>query len=461
MKILLANSPVVKYNGEFKNIEYKLKINKLYKKLKTILGKGLYNILPLPFKSGFEYGVRAGSRWPYSLKDIKIDGKHGGAPYPFIMGYSAAILKNNGFDVEMLDAVVSGIHSYKKFLKIVKKSKADIVILECSTPTINIDLYLANEISKFCDVALAGPHLTDLITIDLMKNNPNIKYFLKGEYILSSLKMAQTLQKGIYENEVVKNINDIPFPYRDYCDAEKYFDPTMPTAKPQLQIYASKGCPFKCKYCVWPQVMYKGNVTLREPKLIAQEIRENVEKYGYKSIFFDDDTFNIGNERISELCDYLKEIGLPWTMMGRLDCSPDWLFDKMVACGCVGMRFGVESFNIDVLKNINKGLERIDFLKTIKHLSESYPDLYIHLTMMKNLPGQTEEIHQNDMKILKELGYSIDNIKRSYQLASCVPFPGTQLYKELVEKYGEERLKNWEKYNGATNTIMMDFCNEK
>ena len=125
--------------------------------------------------------------------------------------------------------------------------------------------------------------------------------------------MAQTQMEGIYESEIVEDLDSIPFPYRNYCGADKCFEVTMPTPKPQLQIYASKGCPFKCKFCMWPQTMYKGNVAKRSPKKVAQEIKENVEKYGYKSVFFDDDTFNIGTERISELCDYLKEIGLEKT----------------------------------------------------------------------------------------------------------------------------------------------------
>lgn len=453
MKILLVNPPVVRYDNEFKNIETATSARNILDKLKKPLGNGFYNFFKkIFFNKEFRYGVRAGSRWPWTTNH-PLTSPH----FPFFMAYSAALLKQNGFEINIIDAIADKTVSYNKFFKQVKAQKADIVIVECSTPTIDIDLWVAENISKFTDVALAGPHLTGKITPELKAQNPHIKYFLKGEYILSSLKMAQTLKEGIYEGEVVKDLNLIPFPYRDYKNAEKYFDPSMPTAQPQLQIYGSKGCPFKCKFCMWPQTMYKGNVSLRDPKLIAQEIRENVEKHGYKSILFDDDTFNIGNERISELCDYLKEIGLPWTMMGRLDCSPDWIYDKMVDCGCVGMRFGVESFNLDVLKSINKGLERVDFQKTLAYISQKHPQLDIHLTMMKNMPGQTDEIHQEDMRILNELGYSVENTHRSYQLASCVPFPGTKLYEEMVEKQGEDAMNDFSKYDGGKDTIMTDM----
>jgi len=140
-------------------------------------------------------------------------------------------------------------------------------------------------------------------------------------------------------------------------------------------------------------------------------------------------------------------------MMGRLDCSPDWLFDKMVDSGCVGMRFGIETFDIDTLKKINKGIERVDFKKTLKHLSESYPSLYLHVTMMKDLPGQTEEIHQSDMKILQDLGFSAENVYRSFQVSACAPFPGTKMYEDLVKEKGE-LLQDFSRYDGHQVTVM-------
>lgn len=124
--------------------------------------------------------------------------------------------------------------------------------------------------------------------------------------------------------------------------------------------------------------------------------------------------------------------------MGRLDCSPIWLFEKMIKCGCVGMRFGVESFDKGVLKSINKGLENVNFLETIRELSSKYPRIMIHLTMMKDIPGQTKEVHNKDMKILKEMGYEEvrgfpfrSNKYRHFQCSSCEPFPGTKMHADL------------------------------
>lgn len=454
-KIIFVNSPVIRYKNQVvidfsvekvKRIRFlcwmkKMRVPKIIERVYNHIFFSIGNI---------QFGQRAGSRWPFTGKK-----PYSALNFPFIMNYAVSYLRANEYEASILDAVADECLSYSNFIKTLKKQKPDIVVLECSTPTIDIDLLMAKEISKFAEVALAGAHLS-LKCNEVQQQAPFVKYFLKGEYIISSLKMAKTKKKGIYESEVVKDIDSIPFPFRNYKSAYKYYDPSMSSQFPQLQIWGSKGCPFRCTFCMWPQAMYHGIVSLRNPKKIAEEIRENLKKVNYKSIFFDDDTFNLGTERISKLCDELKKIGLPWTMMGRLDCSPEWLLEKMINCGCVGMRFGVETFDKEVLKNVNKGLENTNFLETIKNLSKKYSKTMLHLTMMKNLPGQTKEIHLRDMKILKEMGYEEvrgfpfkSNKYRHFQCSTCVPFPGTKMHTDL-KLDGKETIKDYISYNGAS-----------
>lgn len=454
MKVLFVNAPVIRSENSAPENNFKIDGFIFKPSYKKIPGAWrLFNFLHNNFGLGrdIRYGVRAGSRWPFTMSTPMYY-----APFPFFLTYAAAYVKSKGHDVDVIDAVANDEYSYSIFLEAVKEQKPDIVVMECSTPTIDIDLWIASEISKFTDVALAGPHIDDKAE-EIQHSHPQIKYLLRGEYTYSIMTVIGSLKPGIYASEFVTDLDSVPFPYRNYKGADKHYDPSMPTPRPQLQIYAGKGCPFKCTFCQWPQVMYGRNVTLRSPQLIIQEIKEGIELHDYKSIFFDDDTFNMGNARISGLCDELKKIGLPWTMMGRLDTSPEWLYDKMVESGCVGMRFGIETFNLEVLKNVKKGIERKDFKKILEHITNKHPQLMIHLTMMKDMPGQTDEIHNEDMNILKSLGYSTSNIYRSFQLSRCAPFPGTEMYKDLTKKHGDNVLHEYKLYDGGQDTVMKDL----
>ena len=48
-------------------------------------------------------------------------------------------------------------------------------------------------------------------------------------------------------------------------------------------------------------------------------LRDLVGRYGYRSIYFDDDTFNLGNSHVVRMCEVMARIGLPWSAMCRAD----------------------------------------------------------------------------------------------------------------------------------------------
>lgn len=452
MKVLFVNPPCVRSEGSNPGNNFRLDGIPIPNWIRGIRG-GTRLWLASGLGGTIRYGVRAGSRWPWSLPAPTW----GSPNYPFMMGYAAAQVASAGHVVTIFDSVAEQEYHYARFLRRVRDWQPDLIVQECSTPTIDIDIWLSKALSEIAPLALGGPHLSDTAVLnELRQNNPHIRFFLQGEYANGALELVSTMRPGVYPVSVVADVDAIPFAFRDFPAATRYFEPTMPTARPQLQVYGSKGCPFKCTFCVWPQAMYQKKVSLRAPEKIAEEIRSAVASGGYRSILFDDDTFNMGTPRISRLCDLLKEIGLPWTMMGRIDISPDWLYEKMIDSGCVGMRFGIETFDLDVLARVKKGIERKDFRAALERLCRDYPDLMLHITMMRDMPGQTEEAHQRDMSIIRGLGFTERDMRRSYQLSRCAPFPGTELYYQLKSAGHEGVLGDFAKYDGSRDTVMKE-----
>lgn len=442
-------------------------------------------------------GPNAGSRWPWTNP-----GHSSYACFPFFMAYAVSYLQQHGVDAKFYDGVALKHWDYEKVRASIAEFKPDILFLETSTPlfgTIKQFAIWAKE--KFpARIVLVGPHIQAFA--NELVNEPFVDHCVVGEYEKPALdivlKGAQA--KPIYVYDHLEDINlfngDNFLPFRSMDSLHNYWDPSMNTSRVQLTVSTSRGCPFKCTYCQWPKVMNNGQYRNRQPALVIDEIKIVIQEYrrhratlqvngtavrsfgqralrklGYMtegimgrkllddtqpispeigSIFFDDDTWNLGTRRITELCHGLKEIGLPWTMMGRIDTTSLEIYDLMVESGCVGMRFGVESFNQRLLDNTKKNLDARKSYENIKYLITRFSGLEFHFTTMKNLPGETDEDWQNDLGILcelKTLGERSNNVIH-WQNSDCIAFPGTELWEELVFLGKGAMLSDFDLYDG-------------
>ncbi len=402
-------------------------------------------------------GPNAGSRWPWSAPGNSF---HGYAPFPFWLAWAANYVKSHGFDVELYDGVALQHNSIQRVKKALEEIKPDVIFYDVSTPTYEINNEIASWAKDYFDCVnvFCGPHMK--VYAEKCILDEHVDHCVIGEYDIPALDICRDPKKAkkIYTYEHLTNIDTLPngdnfLPLRPYEYIGNYYDPSMNTPRIQLTVCTSRGCPFKCTYCQWPKVINNGEYRARKPELVLEEIQEVKNKLNgsLKSIFFDDDTWNLGKKRIEILCDGLKKIGLPWTMMGRIDTSSTEMYKKMVDSGCVGMRFGVETFNQELSNNVKKRLNVVTAQDNLKYIVSNFKNMEFHFTTMKNLPGEKNESWLKDQQILKEL-QSIgekNNNTVHWQISDCIPFPGTELWEEMVKMGYGERLNNFSLYDGT------------
>jgi radical SAM superfamily enzyme YgiQ (UPF0313 family) len=140
-------------------------------------------------------------------------------------------------------------------------------------------------------------------------------------------------------------------------------------------------------------------------------------------------------------------------MMGRIDTAPLATYDLMVESGCVGMRFGVESFNQKLLDNSKKHLNAQKSYDNIKYLITRFSNLEFHFTTMKNMPGETDEDWKRDQELLHSL-QTLGRQNRNrvhWQNSDCIAFPGTELWEEMIALGKGRELENFELYDGGVH----------
>ena len=415
-------------------------------------------------KSGY-YGVRAGSRWPHFEEK-----HHEYMPFPFFLAYAAAVLEEADQEVLLVDGIAEGIRE-KDFIQRIASFGPKLIILEVSTISIDVDLSLVKDLRKMVGkdtkIGLVGLHAY-MYEKAFLEENPIVDFVLIGEYEYTLKELVERLEKvralegvpGLIFRDsggkVVANqrrppiadLDDLPWPARHYLPMEHYHDEPGNIPRPSVQMLASRGCPFGCVFCAWPQIIYGSRkYRTRDPVDVVDEFEWLVKDWGFKSVYFDDDTFNIGRKRILKICNELKyrRLNTPWAAMCRADTMTPDMLESMADAGLHAVKYGVEASDQEILKNAGKALN----LKKVKETVQLTHEMGIktHLTFMFGLPGETRETAQRTIDLALKLS------PESVQFTIATPFPGSRFYKELKEK-GLITCRDFSKYDGFRSAVV-------
>lgn len=419
-------------------------------------------LVNLPWQRDGIWGVRAGSRWPH----IKDESEGDYLPFPFFLAYATSLLQKHNIDASMIDAIADEI-SEDKFLEMISSQGINYLVAETSITSLYDDLILLKKISSIgISIILCGP-TSVIYQPQFLKENPFISFVLYGEYEFTLLDLIKCLQEGgslsavkglIYnDNGAIRknpkrelfNINLLPWPCREGLPMDKYLDAPGEMLTPCVQMMASRGCPFKCQFCLWPQVIYQGNhYRARNVKDVVDEIEYLVREKGFKSVYFDDDTFNIGKKRILDLCREIKTRGLDkiqWAIMARADLMDEEMLEEMKKAGLWAVKYGVESATQSLVNNIEKDMDLRKAEKMIKFTKKL--GIKTHLTFTFGLPGETKQTIERTISLALKLD------PFSVQFSIMTPFPGTKYY-EVLEKKGLIISKDLSCYDGHFKSVI-------
>ena len=239
----------------------------------------------------------------------------------------------------------------------------------------------------------------------------------------------------------------LPWPERESLNIYAYSDLFAGMKFPQGVVMASRGCPYNCNFCDWIHNYYNDHkYRVRDIEDVIAEVKYITEKFGFLSYYFDDDSFNIGNERIYKLCDGIIKAGinLPWGAMCRADTSSREVFEKMKEAGLVSVKFGVESGNQEIVNKMGKNLSLLDVENAVNICKEL--GILTHLTFTLGVLGETKETMKETMDFALKL--NPDTI----QFSICTFFPGTPAYKQALAK-DLIKSQEWHYYDGNATAI--------
>ena len=167
------------------------------------------------------------------------------------------------------------------------------------------------------------------------------------------------------ERARISDLDSIPFPALSEVDLSKYAGFGMMT---------SRGCPYPCTFCsvapVWNLESYS-----RSPENIIGEMRYLNEKAGVDLFLFQDEFFISGKRQVLDFCNSLQSSGLQieWKAFGRVNLVDQEMLQAMADCGCLELRFGIESGSDKILTMTKKGFTTKQVLDLIPSALRLFP----------------------------------------------------------------------------------------
>ncbi|MBN1586946.1 MAG: radical SAM protein [Candidatus Omnitrophica bacterium] len=419
-----------------------------------------------PWHRRGRWGVRAGSRWPHLKEAHERDYQ----PFPFYLAYSAALLEREGHQVRLIDAL-AGQMPESLFLDKVRAEAPDLLVAETSTPSLAHDLRLLNGLPKDLPIALAGPEVT-IREKEFFERQKRVQFVMHGEYEHTLLNLVRELEgKRQFESipsmsfryngaivvnngsqKLIEDLDWLPWPMRDGLPMHAYKDNPGGIPHPGVQMLASRGCPYQCGFCAWPQIMYGGsNYRMRSVEDILDEMEYCVHTLGFQSVYFDDDTFNISRQRTLEFARRLQDrrrngrIRVPWAMMGRADLMTEEILEALAASGLAAVKYGVESADQKLLDAIRKNMNFEENDRMVRCTQKA--GIKTHLTFTLGLPGETQET------LKRTVDYAMHVSPDTLQFSITTPFPGTWYFEDL-KREGLINTLDWSRYDGNHNSVI-------
>lgn len=251
-------------------------------------------------------------------------------------------------------------------------------------------------------------------------------------------------------------VKRIELPYHLYTDED--------IAQRAVYVEASRGCPFRCEYCMSsldPCVRYF-------PQKRFLDAMQQLLDRGARTFKFVDRSFNIDIAFALEVLAFFRERHVPGMMLHFEvipDLLPDDLMDAVKECppGMLQFEIGIQTFNEAVAHRIRRPLDITGIEDNLRRLRQE-TGVHIHADLIAGLPGEDlksfeagfnrllalkpQEIQLGILKRLR--GAPIDRHTREWKMVYSPHAPYEILQTSLISFEQMQRIQRFARYWNLT-----------
>ncbi len=224
---------------------------------------------------------------------------------------------------------------------------------------------------------------------------------LEGKRPLQKVVQAQLPQFEMKPEQVAASLayssdHAIALPYHLYADAD--------LAHRVVYVEASRGCPFKCEFCLSSLDVPVRNVPIAS---FLGEMQKLLDR-GLQQFKFVDRTFNLNLNISRAILEFFLERYRPGLFL-HFEMIPDRLPEALRAiiarfpAGALQFEVGVQTFNDDVAARISRRQDNEKLADNLRFLREQ-TGVHVHADLIVGLPGESIESFGGGFDRLVALG---------------------------------------------------------
>lgn len=375
-----------------------------------------------------------------------------GFGYPLSLAALAAVLLKEGYEVKVLDLMLSKPETAKADLRsLLAEFQPDLVGITCNSHERFYSFDIARWVKDWRDipVAMGGPHVTftaeetlqDIGEVDTIVLHEGEETILE---LCSSIETGSNMRdvKGIVFKEngdivrtasrpFIKDLDSLPLPARHLFPIEKYdLHLPIPGRPKAMHMLTSRGCPFPCRFCS-ATAMAGRKIRYQSAKRVVDELEEICASYpSFQWIFMYDDHLTLNKKRVMEICQeiFARKVKINWGCYGRVDSIDKKLVEAMASAGCKMISFGVESGSDRVLALMDKRITRKQIETAIKTVKAA--GIIARSSFISGYPGETLFDFISTISLIWKTRLTKDELVWN---VDPLIYPGTHLFEQLTK----------------------------
>lgn len=318
----------------------------------------------------------------------------------------------NTYDALIMESTING--NTEDFANEIINEKPKVVAFSCYIWNITKTLEICRFIKRNydCKIVLGGPEVA-YRPKDILEKYGFIDYVLSGEGewtfpdFLDNMNSDLRLVSGLTYR---KSNEIITIPEKEFTDTppSPFCEEFFKNLNGRISyIETARGCPYHCAFCLSGRCSPLRFFDIQRVKKDLIRLSDS----GTQTVKFVDRTFNANAERANEILLFIKEKygkEIPQNVCFHFEIAGDILKEStleilsLMPRGAVQLEIGIQSFNEETLKKINRKTDTKKLIENIRKLI-SFNNMHIHIDLIAGLTGEDLESFENSFNIAYSL----------------------------------------------------------